>query len=192
MANNIFQIWDALSRQTPFAVIRDYWKPGYYVIVQRVECEKMPYGQAFGIPVCNGRYSDRLEYDKKWVKTGLIPCCGTYQWTHVPDVNLNVERPGVTQGSGQLSARVHTEACYLQFGKYNGRTVKQVFKERPSYLTWLMENVERFMLEPSSITEFERGGFHFPEKTKQLNEQKITQLDVGLQKSVPAQDGDKP
>lgn len=48
MANNIFQIWDALSRQTPFAVIRDYWKPGYYVIVQRVECEKMPYGQALG------------------------------------------------------------------------------------------------------------------------------------------------
>lgn len=184
MANNIFQIWDALGRQTPFAVIRDHWKPGNYVIVQRVECEKMPYGQAFGIPVFSGRYSDRLEYSTKWEKTGLIPCCGNYQWTHVPDVDLNVERPGVAQGRGQLSARVHTGACYLQFGKYNGRTVEQVFKERPSYLTWLMENVETFMLEPSAIAEMESAGFLFPEKTKQLNEQKIAQLDAGSQKSV--------
>jgi hypothetical protein len=32
----------------------------------------------------------------------------------------------------------------LGFGKYKGYTVEQILEQDPSYLFWLLENVERF------------------------------------------------
>lgn len=32
----------------------------------------------------------------------------------------------------------------LNFGKFKGRTVEEVLLAEPSYLLWLLENVERF------------------------------------------------
>ena len=88
MNKNIFQIWDEIGRKTPFAVRRDGWTE-QYTIVEKVECEKLPYGQAFGFPVENGKPSDHYEYDKKWRETKLIPSCGSYQWTLVENIQNN-------------------------------------------------------------------------------------------------------
>lgn len=90
MSDNIFQIWDRIGRKTPFAVRRDHWTPEFYTVVERVECEKLPYGKAFGYSTENGNRSNYYEYDKNWRKEMLIPSCGSYQWTLVEDADLSI------------------------------------------------------------------------------------------------------
>lgn len=89
MNMNIFQIWDSIGRKTPFAVRRENWSAEFYTVVEKIECEKMPYGKAYGYPVSNGKYSSHYEYDKKWRESKLIPCCGCYQWILVEDSEIN-------------------------------------------------------------------------------------------------------
>lgn len=96
MSLNIFQIWDSIGRKTPFAVRRDNWSSDYYTVVEAVECDKLPYGKAFGYPTIKGQSSTHYEYDKKWRLEKLIPCCGCYQWTLVENVVLT-DRQGNTK-----------------------------------------------------------------------------------------------
>ena len=88
MGLNIFQIWESIGRKTPFAVRRDNWSTQFYTIVEKIECEKMPYGKAFGYPTINGKMSDHYNYDGKWQREKIIPCCGCYQWQLVENVNI--------------------------------------------------------------------------------------------------------
>ncbi|MDO3643852.1 hypothetical protein [Mucilaginibacter sp. L3T2-6] len=83
---NIFQIWDSIGRKTPFAVRRDNWGKEFYAVVDRVECEQLPYGKAFGYSAANGQPNNHFEYFKKWKEERLIPNCGSYQWTLADDV----------------------------------------------------------------------------------------------------------
>ncbi|UPT67245.1 MAG: hypothetical protein M0D57_00665 [Sphingobacteriales bacterium JAD_PAG50586_3] len=92
MSLNIFQIWDSIGRKTPFAVRREDWGEVFYAIVEKIECEKMPYGKAYGISVAFGKYSNHFEYNKNWKKSKLIPNCGNYQWALVENVDLTIER----------------------------------------------------------------------------------------------------
>lgn len=78
MSQNIFEIWDALGRKTPFAVRRNYWAKESYTVVTRIECEKMPYGKAYGWFTKGGR----RERDE------LIKSSGVYQWSLVEGVLL--------------------------------------------------------------------------------------------------------
>ena len=66
MSKNIFQIWDDIGRKTPFAVRRDNWSKKYYAIVEKVEINKFPYGNAYGFSTINGIYSNHFEHDSKW------------------------------------------------------------------------------------------------------------------------------
>jgi len=57
IAENIFQIWDRIGRKVPFAVTRDHWSSDRYcIIVDRIQCEKMPYGKAYSYSIENGEY----------------------------------------------------------------------------------------------------------------------------------------
>lgn len=176
MSLNIFQIWDSLGRITPFAVRRDNWTKEFYTIVERVECEKLPYGKAFGFSVAHGRYSNHYDYEKKWRETGLIPCCGCYQWTLVSDADLSIRRPSPAT-TKKREDRIKTGASTLRFGKYQGRTVDEIFHLQPSYLAWLIENVPPFMIALPTVEEYEATGFRFPEAAKALNEKKIGSID---------------
>ena len=86
---NIFQIWKELGEKVPFAVRRQNWSDAYYVVVEKIEIGKFPYGRAYGFPVSNSRYSDHFEYDSRWRKKRIIPNCGSYQWELVEDVELD-------------------------------------------------------------------------------------------------------
>ena len=77
---NIFQLWDEIGRKVPFKVRRENWSKRYIVIVEKIECEKMPYGKAYGYTTDNGQKSDHYDHDKTWRLTGEIPCAGCYQW----------------------------------------------------------------------------------------------------------------
>jgi hypothetical protein len=74
-AENIFLIWDRIGRTVPFAVTRNHWSERYYAVVERIECETLPYGKAFGYATDNGEYSTHLNMIKNGGKTGrsLLP-----------------------------------------------------------------------------------------------------------------------
>lgn len=177
MSTNIFQIWESLGNVTPFAVRRHNWGNEFYTIVERVECEKMPYGKAFGFSVAQGRYSDHYDYDKKWRESGLIPSAGSYQWTLVSGADLTIKRPSAPQGRARIDERVKNASSILRFGKFNGRTVAQAFEAQPGYISWLIENVLPFALDLETITDFEASGFVFSAQVKELNERKLSSLD---------------
>lgn len=177
MATNIFQIWESLGRITPFAVRRDNWRSEFYTIVERIECEKMPYGKAFGFSVAQGQYSDHYDYDKKWRESGSIPSAGSYQWTLVTGADLTIKRPSAQQGRARIDERVKNASSILRFGKFNGSTVAQAFEAQPGYISWLVENISPFVLDLETITAFESSGFKFPDPVKELNARKLSTLD---------------
>jgi len=174
MSSNIFEIWDSLDRKTPFAVRRDNWSVEYYTIVENVECEKMPYGKAFGFPTKNGQYSTHYEYDKKWRKERLIPCCGCYQWSLVNNADLENYKNGVkaseneVKGANSLNSR-------LYFGKYKDQTIDEVFNLNPNYIEWLIVNIDNFLLTSDTFEYLNslNPNFKFSDNVKMINDSKL-------------------
>lgn len=174
MSLNIFEIWDGIGRKTPFAVRRDHWSEEQYAIIEKIECEKMPYGKAFGHPIINGEYSNRFDYDQDWRDEKIIPCCGCYQWTLADDIEINKGK----EISQQYKKRLNTAnltISNLNFGKYKGQTVEQVFVQDPKYIEWALINMEKFCLTKDSLESLEEfaNNFKFHEQTKKINNQKL-------------------
>lgn len=171
---NIFQIWDIIGRITPFAVRRDNWSEQYYTVVERIECEKLPYGKAFGYPTINGVYSTHYEYDSKWRKDQLIPSAGSYQWTHVENVDLTGYKEGL-KATVKTAKGAYTLNSRLYFGKYQGLTVEQIFRENPGYLEWLIVNHKQFFLTSECIDFVAKlqPAYHFSDMALATNIRKI-------------------
>lgn len=72
---NIFQIWEQNGKQTPFIVKRQWSPENFVFIVEKIECEKMPYGKAYGYSNHNGVTSKN--------KNGEINCAGCYHWEYI-------------------------------------------------------------------------------------------------------------
>lgn len=177
MAMNIFQLWVENEKITPFAVRRANWRSEFYTIVERVECDVMPYGKAYGFSVANGRYSDHYDYDKKWRDSGLIPGAGSYQWSLVRDADLTIVRPSISLSVTPSDTRVKTLESVLKFGKFKGYTVAQAFEQEPNYIIWLIENMEPFVIARTSLKALEDLGFFFPPLIKAINDRKLSLLD---------------
>ena len=95
---NIFQIWkEQVGEKTPFAVRRANWSERFYVVVERVEIGKFPYGKAYGFPVADGRESNHFQYNARWRQDSEIPNAGSYQWELVSAVELNRNKLAAAQ-----------------------------------------------------------------------------------------------
>jgi len=70
--HNIFQLWMKTGRTVPIKVVRDHWDPntGNYMLVERVEIRKWPYGFAWGRYFKNGVAGEEAK----------ISSAGTYNW----------------------------------------------------------------------------------------------------------------
>ncbi len=156
---NIFKIWEQIGRITPFAVRRANWGSEYYTVVEKIECEKMPYGKAYGFSTVNGTFTSHYSYDKKWRETQLIPCCGNYQWTLVDDTMFNIEDIKLLFSLYQKVAdRIHSK---FYFGKYSGETIENVFIEDPNYIKWAITNIDKFFLDNDVLDYFESVNHNF-------------------------------
>ena len=177
MSLNIFEIWDKIGRCTPFAVRRDDWAEEHYTIVERIECEKLPYGKAFGYPTIRGELSTRYEYDKEWLAEKLIPCCGCYQWTLVENVEINNGKSIIVEKKKKIQS-AYTLDSKLNFGKYKGETVEVVFLQNRQYIVWALINVEKFCLTNETINLLEalEPGYKFNEEVRKINQQKLLQI----------------
>ena len=69
---NIIQLWKENGESLPFKVAKSTWSSaaGHYLIVEKVEVKKWPYGDAWGHYHWNGKPSER----------GKIKAAGTYNW----------------------------------------------------------------------------------------------------------------
>ncbi len=174
MSENIFQIWDRIGRKTPFAVRRDNWSEPHYTIVEDIECEDLPYGKAYGYATVNGVFSMHYEYDGKWRRDNIIPCCGCYQWTLAENVNcvLYAEKPFPDDGQNKA---VKTIRSRFFFGKHKGEAVADVFIANPSYIDWALINIEKFMLTQESFDYLDKinANFKFSEQARISNKEKL-------------------
>lgn len=68
-----------------------------------------------------------------------------------------------------------TKNSVLDFGKYNGKTLCEVFAENPGYIEWCMKKVEFFELDDNTINELQllRPGFKFSSEARKSNEEKV-------------------
>jgi hypothetical protein len=178
MSLNIFEIWDKIGRKTPFAVRRDNWTEEYYTIVEKVECEKLPYGKAFGYPTIDGKYNEHYQYDKKWREEKLIPCCGCYQWTLVDNVDVNKGLTITEVSVKRIKIKAYSMDSKFDFGKYKGVTLKDVSLQNSKYILWAIVNVDKFSLTNEAMADFEQidSDIKLNSGIQYLNEQKLSQI----------------
>lgn len=72
-SQNVFQLWHLAGQQVPFKVVKETWsgRAGQFMLVEKVEIKKWPYGTAWG-RYCNG--GDIGELTK-------VANAGTYTWS---------------------------------------------------------------------------------------------------------------
>lgn len=180
MSENIFEIWDRIGRKTPFAVRRENWSKGYYTVVEKIECEKMPYGKAFGYPTDNGFYSNHYEYDKKWRNEKLIPCCGCYQWILEEEADLVKYKTGLKATETNIKGAKTIKSLFY-FGKYKGYDIDYVFTQNPDYIEWSINNIKDFFLSQETIEYLNNifpDRYKFKQETILLNFKKLNGEDL--------------
>ncbi len=184
MSKNIFQIWDDIGRITPFAVRRDNWSKKYYAIVEKVEINKFPYGNAYGFSTINGIYSNHFEHDSKWRRKRIIPCCGCYQWSLVKNVDFEkiekvnqIRKKEIVDQLPIVKDKfiVYEQESPLIFGKHKGKTINEVFQIEPTYLEWSIENINGFVIAEKTINIFTNNSkdFNFKTETVIKNNEKL-------------------
>ena len=174
MSLNIFEIWDAIGRQVPFAVRRDHWGIDQYAIVESIECDKMPYGKAYGYHMLDGVISNRFDYDEIWKEKRIIPCCGIYQWTLVDDLEINKGKI-ISQKYRSRLFTASSQNSEFTFGKYKGESIEQVFLKDPKYIEWAIINNDTFCLTEKALSYLEEIGtdFVFNQDARIKNQSKL-------------------
>jgi len=72
--HNIFELWELNGRKLPIKVVRQSWygAAGQFMLVEKIEIRKWPYGLAWGRYHQGGGPKDE--------KHEKISCAGSYQW----------------------------------------------------------------------------------------------------------------
>ena len=142
---NVFEIWEANGRKVPFAVRRWNWTNQYATVIEHVECEKMPYGKAFGYPTTYGQPSSHYESYPKWRATREVPNAGSYQWELV---QMTIPQSSeIAQPLLPASGVIFTMYSVFGFGKFRGRMVREVLETNPGYISWASQNVKHFEID---------------------------------------------
>ena len=137
--DNIFQIYYNIGKRLPFQVKRSpsglkgsrdeeyrYSQEGRTFMVEKIKIRNKIYGTAYGYCMIDGVRDDDNEYMKGY-KEGEIPCAGCGEWVliDIPGVDLNEVFP------------LHGPDYKLPFGKYKGKTLREVYAVDPQYVHWL-------------------------------------------------------
>ena len=145
--DNIFNIYFNIGKRTPFLVKRC----GSELSVERridpnkdrtflVEKVKVrgKYGKAYGKCFVDGKPDDTYRQESyPNIKDEEIPCAGCGEWVlvEVPGVPLDEVFP------------IHKADDVLKFGKYNGKSFGDVYKEDYQYLYWLEKHDNSFRID---------------------------------------------
>lgn len=152
--DNIFKIYYNIGKRLPFQVKRSprglkgsrdedyrYSQEGRTFMVERIETHNKIYGTAYGYCMIDGVRDDNNEY-MKGHEDGEIPCAGCGEWVliDIPGVDMNEVFP------------LHGPEYELPFGKYKGKTLKEIYTEDPKYVYWLAGTDRYFRIDFPSLT----------------------------------------
>lgn len=123
-SENIFDIWRALGKGTPFIVRRNGWFHLSYMVTDVKP--KGHYGEAYGYKLTDGKAVD----DKP--VSSPIDCCGCGNWELVENLIEDVDN---------LKWNCLDENNNLTFGKYKGMNPEDVLSKDEKYFKWALANV---------------------------------------------------
>ena len=149
--DNIFNIYYNIGKRTPFLVKRCELGLARSSSEERrmdpnrdrtflVETVKPrgKYGKAYGKCFVDGKPNDsyRKEYYPN-IKDEEIPCAGCGEWVllDVPGIDMN-----------EIFPIRHTDYV-IEFGKYKGKTIKEIYSQDPKYIFWLIEKDPYFRVD---------------------------------------------
>lgn len=173
--DNIFSIYYEIGKRVPFQVKRSpdglkgshdvkyrYSQEGITYMVERI-VPKGKYGYAFGYLMNNGVRDDNLHKKNNYGKeNGGIPNAGCGEW-------CLIDIPGVPKEEVEKyqDAKDHCHSTYrengdthpilkiiqlddiMPFGKYKGKSLREVIEVDSSYINWVIENVRNYQLKIS-------------------------------------------
>lgn len=92
----------------------------------------------------------------------------------------------------KLRMKSYSLETTLTFGKYKGKTVKQIVSIEPSYINWCVINNAYFYIEPSVIAEIEmmKRPFKFRFEAKKILKEKSEKLEKIYKNNDSADDDD--
>ena len=166
MYSNIFEIWKHNKKKVPFAVRKMSWSdPNVFAIITKVVPDDKGYGTAYGYPTTNGILNDYFEYDPDWKKHKHIPVSGCRVWQILEDIEIVESEGGIiinkvnakkAKATKTKRNSTYTFDTMLTFGKYKGKTIKEVVDINPGYLKWAVSNIEGFNLTPEIVELIEK------------------------------------
>lgn len=149
--DNIFNLYYNIGRKVPFLVKR--CKMGMALssseermydpnkdrtfLVERVE-PRGKYGRAFGKCFVDGKPNDTYRTEcHPDITDEEIPCAGCGEWVllDVPGVNMETIFPK------------RDPNFKIEFGKYKGKTIGEIYEVDPKYIYWLMEQDHYFRVD---------------------------------------------
>ena len=117
-SDNIFDLWREIGKVTPFIVKRNaWWHLSYKVTRVFPKCQ---YGDAYGYRMQDGVLEEGA-------KEELIECSGCGNWQLIENLNENLS---------EAKWDVLDDDLRFTFGKYKGKTVKEVNEIDAQYLNW--------------------------------------------------------
>lgn len=149
--DNIFNLYYNIGRRVPFLVKRceiglarssseeRMYDPNQdrTFLVEKIE-PRGKYGKAFGKCFVDGKPDDtyRTECYPNIIDEE-IPCAGCGEWVllDVPGVDMDTIFPK------------RGPKFKIEFGKYKGKTIEEIYKTDPQYIFWLMERDHYFRLD---------------------------------------------
>ena len=150
-SDNIFSIYYNIGKRTPFLVKRCELGLARSSSEERrhdpnrdrtflVETVKPrgKYGKAYGKCFVDGKPDDSYRqgcYPN--INDEEIPCAGCGEWVllDVPGVDMNEIFP------------IRNPDYVIEFGKYKGKTIKEIYSQDPKYIFWLMEKDHYFRVD---------------------------------------------
>jgi len=153
--DNIFNIYYNIGKRTPFLVKRckcglacssseermyDPNKDRTF-LVETVKPRGV-YGKAYGKCFVDGKPDDSYRRDcYPDIKDEEIPCAGCGEWVliDVPGVDMNDIFP------------MRTGDYVIEFGKYKGKSIREIYASDPRYIYWLMEHDHYFKIDFYSL-----------------------------------------
>lgn len=153
--NSLISHYYNIGKALPFIAQRfpdgrvSTWYASQYVEVHRV-IPKGKYGYAYGFYYRNGERADAYEDDiehswckKDDVEPQRIPAAACGSWFLLDILGEPTAKP----------VKVYSLNDVLEFGKYKGKTVKEVISCDSRWIKWAMENAERFFFDVDEINE---------------------------------------
>lgn len=118
-----------------------YSQKGRTFIVERIR-PSGKYGKAYGKCLVDGIPNDEYgeQYDSE-IMDGEIPCarCGGWVLIDVPGVDMDKLFP------------YRPPKFVMKFGKYKGKTIREIYKQDPKYIFWLLDKDYYFRVDVDKL-----------------------------------------